>query len=57
MVTSFLETRYVDRVKLDELLQSLFGQSYSVAASGETISVEASRELTEAEKNSVSRNR
>ena len=65
MATTYLETRYVDRAKLDGLLQSLFGQSYSVMASatfkgdakisfantpqvsGDTISVEASRELTE----------
>ncbi|KAI1645251.1 uncharacterized protein F4817DRAFT_344178 [Daldinia loculata] len=57
MVTTYLETRYVDRAKLNELLQALFGQNYSVVASGDTISVEASRELTEAEKNSVSRNK
>ncbi|PMD30997.1 hypothetical protein L207DRAFT_591936 [Hyaloscypha variabilis F] len=47
MVTTYLETRYVDRAKLDELLQALFGQSYKVVVSGDTISVEASRELTE----------
>ncbi|KAI0442353.1 hypothetical protein F4803DRAFT_519713 [Xylaria telfairii] len=47
MVTSFLETRYVDRVKLNTLLQTLFGQKYSVVVSGDTISVEGYRELTE----------
>ncbi|KAI0383444.1 hypothetical protein F5Y04DRAFT_25776 [Hypomontagnella monticulosa] len=57
MVTTYLETRYVDRVKLDELLQDKFGQNYSVVYSGETVSVEAPRELTEAEKNSVSQNK
>ncbi|KAN0120321.1 hypothetical protein V8E51_002529 [Hyaloscypha variabilis] len=57
MVTTYLETRYVDRAKLNELLQALFGQSYKVVVSGDTISVEASRELTEVEKNSVTRNK
>ncbi|KAH6717630.1 hypothetical protein BKA61DRAFT_670054 [Leptodontidium sp. MPI-SDFR-AT-0119] len=47
MTTTYLETRYVDRAKLNQLLQALFGQSYTVVASGDTISVEASRELTE----------
>ncbi|KAH8790916.1 hypothetical protein F5882DRAFT_460503 [Hyaloscypha sp. PMI_1271] len=47
MVTTYLETRYVDRAKLNELLQALFGQSYTVVVSGDTISVEASRELIE----------
>ena len=65
MTTTYLETRYVDRAKLNELLQALFGQSYTVVVSaalqgitqvsfanpsqvsGDTISVEASRELTE----------
>ena len=65
MVTTYLETRYVDRAKLNELLLALFGQSYKVVVSaalqgmtqvsfanasqvsGDTISVEASRELTE----------
>jgi hypothetical protein len=30
MATTYLETRYVDRAKLNELLQALFGQSYTV---------------------------
>ncbi len=30
MFNTYLEDRYVDRAKLDALLQSLFGQSYSV---------------------------
>lgn len=30
MVTTYLEARYVDRAKLNGLLQALFGQSYSV---------------------------
>jgi hypothetical protein len=33
MVTTYLETRYVDRAKLNELLQALFRQSYKVAVS------------------------
>jgi hypothetical protein len=33
MVTTYLETRYVDRAKLNELLQALFGQSYTVVVS------------------------
>jgi hypothetical protein len=33
MVTTYLETRYVDRVKLNELLRALFGQSYTVVVS------------------------
>ncbi|KAI1418439.1 hypothetical protein F5Y13DRAFT_149173 [Hypoxylon sp. FL1857] len=57
MFTTYLETRYVDRAKLNQLLQALFGQSYSVVASGSTICVEEARELTEAEKNSVSVNK
>lgn len=56
-VTTYLEMRYVDRVKLNELLRALFRQNYSVMAFGETISVEASRELTEVEKKSVSSNK
>ncbi|KAI0415694.1 hypothetical protein F5X98DRAFT_376451 [Xylaria grammica] len=47
MVTSFLEERYVDRTKLDKLLQTAFGQEYTVAVSGDTISVEGYRALTE----------
>ena len=65
MVTTYLETRYVDRAKLNELLRALFGRSFTVVVSaalqgmnqvsfahtsqvsGDTISVEASRELTE----------
>ncbi|KAI8630294.1 hypothetical protein F5Y19DRAFT_429568 [Xylariaceae sp. FL1651] len=57
MATSYLETRYVDRAKLNALLQTIFGQSYNVVASGDTIAVEGYRELTEAEKNSVSLNK
>ncbi|KAI2626053.1 hypothetical protein GGS26DRAFT_563090 [Hypomontagnella submonticulosa] len=57
IATTYLENRYVDRAKLNTLLQHLFGQSYSVVASGETISVEASRELTQAEKDSVTWNK
>ncbi|KAI1737672.1 hypothetical protein F4680DRAFT_203521 [Xylaria scruposa] len=47
MVTSYLEARYVDRAKLDALLQRIFGQSYNVEVSGDTISVEGHRALTE----------
>ncbi|KAF3764538.1 hypothetical protein M406DRAFT_330872 [Cryphonectria parasitica EP155] len=47
MITTYLETRYVDRAKLNDLLQGLFGQEYSVESSGDTISVEAPRALTE----------
>ncbi|KAI0550439.1 hypothetical protein F4679DRAFT_202571 [Xylaria curta] len=57
MVTSYLEARYVDRVKLNALLQKIFGQSYNVEVSGDTISVEGHRALTEVEVNSVSRNK
>ncbi|KAI1179908.1 hypothetical protein F4777DRAFT_404221 [Nemania sp. FL0916] len=32
-VISYLEGRYVDRAKLNALLQTLFGQSYSVVVS------------------------
>lgn len=32
MITTYLETRYVDRAALNALLQGLFGQSYNVEA-------------------------
>lgn len=66
MVTTYLQSRYVDRAKLNALLQSLFGQSYTTEVgthciqpvakiqlvdasqiAGDTISIEASRQLTE----------
>jgi hypothetical protein len=64
MSITYIEQRYVDYPKLDALLQSLFGQKYSVMVSaafghgtvnhtnaiqnfGDTISIEAQRELTE----------
>jgi hypothetical protein len=33
MTTTYLETLFVDRAKLNELLQALFGQSYTVVVS------------------------
>lgn len=33
IATTYLENRYVDRAKLNTLLQHLFGQSYSVVVS------------------------
>lgn len=66
MVTTYLESRYVDRAKLNALLQGLFGQDYTTEVSnysikyltqvllvdasqisGDTISIEASRQLTD----------
>ncbi|KAI0399415.1 hypothetical protein F4802DRAFT_589607 [Xylaria palmicola] len=47
MVTSFLEARYVDRAKLNTLLQALFRQRFNVVVSGDTVAVEGPRALTE----------
>ncbi|KAI1196231.1 hypothetical protein F5X97DRAFT_220214 [Nemania serpens] len=55
MVTSYFGNRYVDRVKLNALLQKIFGQNYNVVVTDDTISVEGNRALTEAEKDSVAR--
>lgn len=33
MVTTYLESRYVDRAKLNALLQGLFGQGYTTEVS------------------------
>lgn len=36
MVTSYFGNRYVDRVKLNALLQKIFGQNYNVVVSAHT---------------------
>ncbi|KAI1806719.1 hypothetical protein F4811DRAFT_122096 [Daldinia bambusicola] len=42
-----LEEKYVDSKKLDDLLQNLFGNNYTVKVQGDIIEVVASRQLTD----------
>ncbi|RSL87299.1 hypothetical protein CEP51_002283 [Fusarium floridanum] len=53
MAFTRLEARYIDRDKLDTLLRKEFGSDYGVEAQGDVIEINASRQLTEAEVQSV----